>query len=165
MKRAANTPVKRSSQNGADDTPAMTQGSSRHAVRRISDAMVAAGIRTPSELARMISLPRQTVHRWLSEGIGNINYKNLLKLSDALNVNARWIMYGEIGRIKLPIKDAHEGEAANIARQLSTDLRSQWFALGRNLLELDQVRRKKQSPARSTKRSGPKKIRESLERS
>lgn len=128
-----------------DTAPTMTQGARRHPVRRISDAMMAAGIRTPSELARRMGLPRQTVHRWLSEGIGNINYKNLLKLSDALNVNARWIMYGEIGRIKLPIKDAHEGEAANIARQLTADLRKLWFALGRNLLELDQMRGKKQS--------------------
>jgi hypothetical protein len=113
----------------------------------------------------MMELPRQTVHRWLSEGIGNINYKNLLKLADALNVNARWIMYGEIGRIKLPIKNAHEAEAANIARQLSADLRNQWFALGRNLLELDLVRRKKQSTARGGKVRGQKVTKASLQRS
>ena len=157
--------MKQPKKNAADGNPRMMQGASRHAVRRISDAMIAAGIRTPSELARMMGLPRQTVHRWLSEGIGNINYKNLLKLSDALNVNARWIMYGEVGRIKLPIKNAHEAEAANIARQLSADLRNQWFALGCNLLELDQVRRKKQPTTRSAKNRGNKATKASLQRS
>lgn len=121
----------------------MASGLNKSTIRRINEAMTAAGIRSPSELARMMGLPRQTIHRWLSEGIGNINYKNLLKLADALNVNARWIMYGEIGRIKPPIKNSHEVEAANLARQLPQELRDQWFALGRNLLELDQRRSRK----------------------
>lgn len=136
----------RSSDEREDPTPNMSHGTNKHPVRRINEAMIAAGIRTPSELARIMGLPRQTVHRWLGEGIGNINYKNLLKLADALNVNARWIMYGDIGRIKPPIKNSHEVEAAGLARQLSSDLRAQWFAIGRNLLELDQRRSKKFKP-------------------
>ena len=119
-------------------------------IDRINDAMAVARIRTPSELARRMGLPRQTIHRWLSDGVANINYRNLLKLSDVLNVNARWIMFGEVGRIKVPYSNPHESEAAGLARELPKDLRDQWLAFGRGLLEVQRVRNS--APARSRAR-------------
>ena len=107
---------------------------------RIRNAMQTAGIRNASDLARKLGLPRQTVHRWLADGIANISYKNLLKLADTLNVNARWIVFGEIGPLKPPIKQKHEADAAGVARALSGELRRQWLQLGKDLLELQSRR-------------------------
>lgn len=107
---------------------------------RIREAMLTARIRNASDLARKLGLPRQTVHRWLADGIANITYKNLLKLADTLNVNARWIAFGEIGPLKPPIKQRHEADAAGIARALNGELRRQWLLLGRGLLELQSHR-------------------------
>lgn len=105
-------------------------------IDRMHGAMAAAGIRTPAELARRLSLPRQTIHRWLSDGIENINYRNLLNLSDALNVNARWLIFGEVGPIKQPFEHPHESEATAIARELGNEARDQWLSLGRILVKL-----------------------------
>lgn len=120
---------------------------------RIREAMQTARIRNASDLARKLGLPRQTVHRWLADGIANITYKNLLKLADTLNVNARWIAFGEVGPLKPPIKQAHEADAAGIARALNGDLRKQWLLLGRGLLEL-QTRREAKPAAPKPRRGG-----------
>ena len=102
--------------------------------------MQTARIRNASDLAHQLGLPRQTVHRWLSDGIANITYKNLLKLADTLNVNARWIVFGEVGPLKPPIKQTHESDAAAIARTLTGQLRKQWLALGQHLMDLQALR-------------------------
>ena len=107
---------------------------------RIRSVMQTARIGNASELARRLGLPRQTVHRWLTDGIANITYKNLLKLADTLNVNARWIVFGEVGPLKPPIKQRHEADAAGTARVLKGDLRRQWLLFGRSLLELQTKR-------------------------
>ena len=55
------------------------------------------------------------------------------------------------------------GFAANV--NVESTLRNQWFALGCNLLELDQVRRKKQPTTRGAKNRGNKATKASLQRS
>ncbi len=119
-----------------------TNKASKSSAERINEAMVVEGIESPSGLARKIGLPRQTVHRWLSDGISNINYRNLLKLADALNVNARWLMYGEVGPVKLPYTNPEEAEALGLARTLSKSNLQQWLSFGRALKEVQRVRKK-----------------------
>ena len=122
----------------------MTRARSRDEtpVDRMKAAMKAAGIRNPTELARRVGLPRQTIHRWFSDGIDNINYRNLLNVSDALNVNARWLMFGEVGPLKQPFDNPRETEASAIARDLAPKPLEAWLTLGRTLLEMQNGRAK-----------------------
>jgi hypothetical protein len=82
-----------------------------------------------------MELPRQTVHRWMSDGIDHISYRSLLLLADTLNVNARWLVFGEIGPLKPPIKQTWEADAAEIAGALDPDVREHWLCIGRALAE------------------------------
>lgn len=103
---------------------------------RIRDAMIAAGIAGPGELARRLRLPRQTVHRWLAGNIKNLTYDNLFRLADLLNVSARWLAIGDVDPSKYLVKDEQEVEMMAVIREMSAHTRAQWLAIGRSLLGL-----------------------------
>ena len=66
-------------------------------------------------------------------GIENISQRDLLILSDALNVNARWLVFGEVGPKKQPFENPHLAQAAAIAHVLSDRM----VGLARRLDELE----------------------------
>jgi len=108
-------------------------------IERITTAMAACGIQSAAELARRMNLPRQTIHRWLGTGIDNISYRHLLTLSDTLNVNARWLVFGEVGPIKQPYEHPQEAEAAAIAGKLEGEVLEMWLGMGRVLQGLQET--------------------------
>ncbi len=127
-------------------------------IARINDAMTTANIRSPSELARLMDLPRQTIHRWLNDGIDHISYKSLLTLADTLNVNARWLVFGDIGPLKPPIREPWEAEAAEIARALDDSLRKHWLFMGQCLMNVKADRNQRPLRLRDLKVKKTKKV-------
>jgi transcriptional regulator with XRE-family HTH domain len=57
---------------------------------RIQTARVAAGL-TQDQLAQRIGVTKSAISQWESGRISALNAENLVKLSDALEVSARWI--------------------------------------------------------------------------
>src|SRR5512146_1383067 len=79
--------------------------SASDAATRIRDAMIARGISNPSELARRLGVPRQTVHRWLNGDVRNMTHEHLFRLGDALNISGRWLALGDVDPSKYKVKD------------------------------------------------------------
>lgn len=104
---------------------------------RIRMAMAAAGISTPSELARRMKVNRQTVHNWTTGRGDKLTPQMLYALSDALNVNARWLA---LGPPHSPAKPAflnpEEHETLQIRRALDSETLDQWLSHGRTLVRL-----------------------------
>lgn len=100
-------------------------------------AMAAVGINTPADLARRMKLNRQTVHKWTSGEGDKLTPELLYRLSDALNVNARWLA---LGPPHSPAKPAFltpdEHEALEIRKALDDQAREQWISSGRTMVRL-----------------------------
>lgn len=106
--------------------------------------MVAAGIPTPSELARRAKLHRQAIHKYLNGENEKLTPDKLFRLADALKVNPRWLAFGppespvqpravdpeasELIQIKETLEQTGT-EAAKAARE-------SWITHGRNLVRI-----------------------------
>ena len=101
---------------------------------RIQIAMLSAGIPTPSDLARRMKVGRQTVHRWLSGASDKITPQLLFTLSDALNVNAKWLALGEPPMWKPTALQIDEKELVDLYRALDPSVRDDWVSRGRELV-------------------------------
>ncbi|MCC7080106.1 MAG: helix-turn-helix domain-containing protein [Burkholderiales bacterium] len=62
---------------------------------RIKLHMTAVGITNAATLARRASVSHTTVNRWLYERVDSPDAATLFRLSDILNVSARWLLSGE----------------------------------------------------------------------
>lgn len=83
---------------------------------------------------------RQTVHRWVSGEGDKLTPEMLFSLSDALNVNARWLA---LGAPNSPVKprslDPESEEVVQIKRELTKhnpEAHEQWVSQGRMLVKL-----------------------------
>lgn len=99
--------------------------------------MAAAGIDTPTDLARRMKVNRQTVHTWVRGKRAKLTPEMLFKLADALNVNAKWLA---LGPPNMPSKPKHlapdDNELIEIARALDDATRDQWLSSGRTMVRL-----------------------------
>lgn len=115
----------------------MKDKSPSDAITRIRDAMIARGISSPSELARRLGVPRQTVHRWLNGDVRNMTHEHLFRLGDVLNISGRWLALGDVDPSKYKVKDEYGSEALMLYREMPERTRTQWLALGRSLLAVE----------------------------
>lgn len=101
--------------------------------------MAAAGLRSPAELARKMGVNRQTVYRW-TEGHGSkLTPEMLFKLSDTLDVSARWLVIGPPENPTRPRRlDPETAELIQIRDALrdKPEAVDQWVSQGRSLVKL-----------------------------
>lgn len=104
---------------------------------RIKIGMAQAGIHSIAELARRMKLNRQTVHRWVDGQGDKLTPEHLFKLSDALQVSARWLA---LGPPESPVSPRHidteADELLQIRDALPQDARDQWLSSGRGLVKI-----------------------------
>lgn len=102
--------------------------------------MSAAGMRRPADLQSKMGVSRQTVSKWLNGHVEELTPAMLFKLSDALNVNARWLALGPpTTPIKPMIVDPETAEVLQIRDALesaSPDAKDQWLSQGRGLVRV-----------------------------
>ena len=103
---------------------------------RIRIAMAACGMKSVAELGRRISLPRQTVHRWINGDTKNMTHENLYKVADALQVRARWLAVGDAAPVQIDIGDGDVAGLLKIYETMPSAARDQWLAIGRTLLSM-----------------------------
>ena len=101
---------------------------------RVRLQMAARGIKSPADLARRMTLPRQTISKWLNDEIKDVGLENLYKLSDVLDCSARWLATRE-GTPSKPVRpEVEEKELLDLYRALSDPVRQSWLSSGRALL-------------------------------
>lgn len=99
--------------------------------------MAQAGIHSVAELARRMKVNRQTVHYWVSGQGDKLTPDLLFKLSDVLNVNARWLALGPPNSPVKPISpDPSRMELVQIFAALPQEAREQWVSNGRSLVKI-----------------------------
>lgn len=111
---------------------------------RIRIGMVTAGIQTPAELARRAKIHRQAVHKYLNGENEKLTPEKLYRLSDALNVNARWLALGPPHTpVKPKFLDPDMHELVQIKETLdkvdsdhAREAIEAWVSHGRNLVKL-----------------------------
>lgn len=103
---------------------------------RIRAAMAACGMKSVAELGRRISLPRQTVHRWINGDTKNMTHENLYKVADALQVRARWLAVGDTAPAQIDLADGDVVGLIRTYESMPTEAREQWLAIGRTLLSM-----------------------------
>lgn len=104
---------------------------------RIKIAMAAAGIDTPAKLAKKMGVNRQTVYRWVDGEGDKLTPDMLFRLSDALNVNARWLAFGPpLSPAKPTMLDHDTQELIQLRDALPQEGRDQWISQGRALVKL-----------------------------
>lgn len=106
---------------------------------RIRTAMTACGMKSVAELGRRIGLPRQTVHRWINGDTKNMTHENLYKVSDALQVRARWLAVGDSAPEQIDLGEGDVVGLIGIYETMSPAAREQWLAIGRTLLSMSVV--------------------------
>lgn len=79
---------------------------------RLKASMVAAGLKTPEEVAEKMGVTPQVVRRWTRLKRPQLSAENLLDLSDALNVRAFWLGrgMGPISRFNTTSPDPYDIE-------------------------------------------------------
>ena len=104
---------------------------------RIRMAMAAVGISTAAELARRMKVSRQTVHNYLSGQRDKPEPELLFRMSDVLNISAKWLALGAphspIKPVMMPPEDL---EVLQIAKNLDGEAREQWLSSGRTMVRL-----------------------------
>lgn len=103
---------------------------------RIRMAMAACGMKSVAELGRRISLPRQTVHRWINGDTKNMTHENLYKVADALQVRARWLAVGDAAPAQIDLADGDVVGLIKTYEAMPPPARDQWLAIGRTLLAM-----------------------------
>lgn len=103
---------------------------------RIRIAMAACGMKSVAELGRRISLPRQTVHRWINGDTKNMTHENLYKVADALQVRARWLAVGDTAPAQIDLADGDVVGLIRTYESMPAEAREQWLAIGRTLLSI-----------------------------
>jgi transcriptional regulator with XRE-family HTH domain len=98
---------------------------------RLRDAMLAAGIETPGELAKKCGVSRQTAQSWLAMREPLLRGTYLLKVADCLKVRMRWL---STGRGPVPISPELD-ELTTIAAHLSPESLAEWKEIGRKMAE------------------------------
>lgn len=104
--------------------------------RRIWTAMRAIDMESPNDLAKVINVPRGTVHRWFKESSNAITPQLLYAVSDALSCNPRWLCSGK-GSMA-PVKELTPDELSVIQlwESLPQAAREEWVKQGVGLQRL-----------------------------
>jgi transcriptional regulator with XRE-family HTH domain len=102
---------------------------------RVRIQMAAVGIKNPSELARRLQLPRQTISKWLRDEIKDVGLDNLYRLSDVLDCSARWLATRQGSPHRATLMSVEEREAIELFRALEVPIRESWVSSGRALLK------------------------------
>jgi transcriptional regulator with XRE-family HTH domain len=101
---------------------------------RVKMQMAARGIRNPAELARRMSLPRQTISKWLNNETKDLELSNLYKLADILDCNARWLALRD-GVPQKPVEmDLEKKRVIDLYQALPKAVRASWVSSGEALL-------------------------------
>lgn len=96
--------------------------------------MAARGIRSPAELARRMSLPRQTISKWLNNETKDLELSNLYRLADLLDCNARWLALRD-GVPQKPVEmDLEKKRVIDLYQALPSGVRVSWVSSGEALL-------------------------------
>lgn len=98
------------------------------------------GLKNPSELARKMNIHRQTVHKWMNGEVTDLTPEMLFRLSDTLNVNARWLALGPPNSPVKPVTlDPDLMELLQLRKALdevNPEATEKWISDGRELVEL-----------------------------
>jgi transcriptional regulator with XRE-family HTH domain len=101
---------------------------------RLRAAMAQAGISRPMDLARKTGASPQLINKWLKGVTQNIRAADLFRLSDALQVSGRWLLFGEGSVGKYTQLSLEERELLMIFNALPSDWREDWVSAGRNTM-------------------------------
>lgn len=101
---------------------------------RVKIQMALRGINSPSELARRMGLPRQTISKWLNDEVRDVGLANLFKLSDTLDCSARWLATKEGTSYRAIRMGIEEKRLIDIYNAMPEAVRDSWIASGEALL-------------------------------
>ncbi len=123
---------------------------------RIRIGMAAKGIKSPAELAGKMKLRRQTIHKWMSGQVEKLEPEYLFRLSDVLEMSARWLALKE-GAPSKPKEVSMEYERVlDLYDALPDKVRDSWIQSGDALLtaagEESRAQPFRPKPAASAKR-------------
>ncbi len=96
--------------------------------------MAQAGISRPMDLARKTGASPQLINKWLKGVTQNIRAADLFRLSDALQVSSRWLLFGQGSVVKYTQLSLEERELLMIFNALPSDWREDWVSAGRNTM-------------------------------
>jgi transcriptional regulator with XRE-family HTH domain len=101
---------------------------------RLRDAMLAAGISTPMQLAKSCGVSRQTAAKWLKMREAHVSAIYMLKISECLHVRMRWLIEGKgVAGWGLHAKEDELETALMILERLPPERLREWLACGEKL--------------------------------
>lgn len=92
---------------------------------RLRIAMSAKGIKNPTALADLMSVPKQTAYRWCDGTNEKLEPINLFKLADVLGVSSRWLVDGKTPPYGRRVKSIEQDDLITTFDSLPKDKQQQ----------------------------------------
>lgn len=101
---------------------------------RLNAAFQAKGLKSQADLARAIKAKPQVVNKWFHGRTAKISAVDLFKLTEALDVSARWLLFGKGQVARYTELTPDEWVVISIYRNLPEEWREDWLTQGNRTL-------------------------------